>query len=129
MGLAIFVRYNWVKLCTKMNNLTSKSVRYNRVFFCNRVSICQFALNIIVINFSFSLGLVSHFMTTYLLDWLSVTVTHSFITTLLQPQNRLKSNWRLPKNIGYRIIVLTSRQFEDYTEKVSIFIRRKLANF
>jgi hypothetical protein len=34
---AIFVRYNRVNLCTKITNLTLKSVRYNRVFVNNRV--------------------------------------------------------------------------------------------
>ncbi len=31
------VRYNRVSLCTKITNLISKSVRYNRVFVNNRV--------------------------------------------------------------------------------------------
>jgi hypothetical protein len=37
-GPAIFVRYNRVHLCTKITNLTQKSVRYNRVRY-NRVSL------------------------------------------------------------------------------------------
>ncbi len=36
-GPAIFARYNRVNLCSKMTNLPSKFVRYNRVFINNRV--------------------------------------------------------------------------------------------
>jgi hypothetical protein len=38
------VRYNRVNLCTKMTNLTSKCVRYNRVFVNNRVCFNQLLL-------------------------------------------------------------------------------------
>jgi hypothetical protein len=42
-GPEIFVRYNWVRLCTKITILTKKFVRYNRVRYdrvrFNRVSL------------------------------------------------------------------------------------------
>jgi hypothetical protein len=37
LGPANFDRYNRVNFCTKMTNLTTKTVRYNRVFVNNRV--------------------------------------------------------------------------------------------
>ncbi len=38
------IRYNRVNLCTKMTNLTSKTVRYNRVFVNNRVRYSRVSL-------------------------------------------------------------------------------------
>ncbi len=63
------VRYNQVNLCTKITNLTRKSVRYNRVFVNNRVRYNRVSLYIRVLLFvhsSYSFVLISaNFCATY----------------------------------------------------------------
>jgi hypothetical protein len=46
---AIFVRYNRVKLCTKMTNLPLNSVRFNQVFVINRARYSRVSLYISLI--------------------------------------------------------------------------------